>query len=186
MRRLPLLLAVALAACGGEKKPAEATPVPGMSGNAPGGAQDMAPAPRVAVTLLWPSAGAAGLVPRNAEIFATSSPVDRAKQVLGLLLAPPPERGLLSPLPGGTRVEVVFLDASGTATVSLSREAVDKAHGGSAWEIAAVNSVVGSLVRSVPQIKRVRILVAGQQVETLTGHLDLTQPLVLDARSLAP
>jgi len=187
MRRIGvLLLACASLACDGGKPASQSPLAPGAPGETPVAGDDMSPAPRLAVTLLWPTAGATGLVPRGAEIFATSSPVDRAKQVLGLLLGPPPERGLVAPLPEGTRVEVVFIDASGTATVSFSREMVDKAPGGSAWEIAAVNAVVGSLTRSVPKIKRVRILVSGQQVDTLTGHLDLRQPLILDERSLAP
>lgn len=173
-----LAVALAAAACVGDEPAAQddAGVVPEAT------ARDERPAgiPRRAVTLLLPSARVDGLVPVEAEIFATASPIDQAKQVLGLLLAAPPGEGLVAPLPRGTSLRAVFIDARGTAFVSLSREAAQAS--GSAGEILAVHSLVGSLSRSVPQVKRVQVLVEGQEVETLAGHLDLRRPLTLDAR----
>lgn len=138
--------------------------------------------PRRSVTLLLPSTDASGLRAIPAEIFSTASPVDQAKQIVGLLLAPPHDDTVTRPFPEGTLLRSVFLDGRGTAFVSLSREAVTKAPGGSTWEMLAVSALVGTLQRSMPSIKRVQLLIEGQEIDTLTGHLDLRAPVSLDDR----
>lgn len=143
-----------------------------------------APPPRRAATLLWPGAEAEGLVARDAEIFATRDPADQARQVVGLLLAAPPDDAVAAPLPAGTRLLALFIDERGTAFVDVSREAASGS-GGSAWELLAVHSLCGSLVRSVPQVRRMQLLVEGRQVETLAGHLDLRAPTTFDEGLLA-
>jgi hypothetical protein len=49
--------------------------------------------------------------------------------------------------------------------------------GGSAEEIYTVYAIVNSVALNIPEIRRVGILVEGQPVETLNGHLDLRHPL---------
>ena len=41
-------------------------------------------------------------------------------------------------------------------------------------EQLAVDSITRTLEANVPQVKRLKILIHGQEVETLGGHLDLT------------
>jgi hypothetical protein len=41
-------------------------------------------------------------------------------------------------------------------------------------------SVVNSLILNVPEIDRVKILIDGAEVQTLTGHLPLEFPLTAD------
>ena len=48
--------------------------------------------------------------------------------------------------------------------------------GGSTGEEMLVGSVVNTLTE-FPEIQKVQILVDGQEVETLSGHMDLSQPL---------
>jgi spore germination protein GerM len=168
--------------------------------------------PKQPVTLYWPRADGAGLVATEAEIFATQQVTDRAKQVIGLLLrgpeadedstgpasadesqqqAPgddqvPAGEELLSPLPPGTALRSAFVDDAGTGWFSFSEELVRGAPGGSSWELQAAHAVVNSLTRSLPEIRRVRLLVEGREVETLSGHLDLRHPLGFNERVLAP
>ena len=172
--------------------------------------------PRVSVTLYWPRADGGGLVARKAEIFATQRTTDRAKQVVELLArgpaAPVPASGapdegspdpsspavtegtdeadgnveLTSPLPAGTLVRAAFVDESGIAYISLSEQVVSGAPGGSSWELSAVYSIVNSLVRSLPEVKRVQLLVEGQEVESIGGHLDATRPFSFSESVLAP
>jgi hypothetical protein len=37
----------------------------------------------------------------------------------------------------------------------------------------------------LPEVRGVRLLVEGQEVDTLTGHLDLTRPIAFDDRLVA-
>ena len=173
-----IALTILVAGCDGDDRPAsrDAIAQPATTDGAP-----PVGIPRRAVTLLLPSGGAEGLKPVEAQIFATASPIDQAKQVVGLLLEAPRIDGHVAPFPVGTTLRAIFIDPRGTAFVSLSREATARATGGSAWEILAVNSLVGSLARSVPQVKRVQILVEGLEIETLAGHLDLRRPVTFDA-----
>ena len=143
-----------------------------------------APPPRRAATLLWPGSKAEGLVARDAEIFATRDPADQARQVVGLLLAAPPDEAVAAPLPAGTRLLALFIDERGTAFVDVSREA-SAGPGGSDWELLAVHSLCGSLVRSVPQVRRMQLLIEGRPIETLSGHLDLRSPVTFDEGLLA-
>lgn len=140
--------------------------------------------PRRSITLLLPSTGATGLRAVPAEIFSTASSIDQAKQIIGLLLTPQVPtgdgNGVTAPFPAGTLLRSVFLDGKGTAFVSLSREAITNAPGGSSWELLAVSSLAGTLQRSMPSVKRVQLLIEGQEIETLTGHLDLHAPVSLD------
>ena len=147
---------------------------------------DEGPVPQRAATLLWPSREASGLVPKEAQIFATREPADQARQVVGLLLAGAPDASVVAPFPAGTKLASLFVDERGIAYVSLSQEAVSGAPGGSTWEQLAVHSLVGSLTRAVPQVRRVQILVDGKEIESLSGHLDLRGPVAFDESLVAP
>src|SRR5260370_33289534 len=47
----------------------------------------------------------------------------------------------------------------------------------------AVDSVTNTLAANVPQVRRLKILIHGQEVETLAGHLDLSQAFVVTANA---
>jgi hypothetical protein len=53
-------------------------------------------------------------------------------------------------------------------------------------EQLAVNSITRTLEANVPQVQRLKILIHGQEVETLAGHLDLTGTFVVNTRPVAP
>ncbi|MEM7248713.1 MAG: GerMN domain-containing protein [Acidobacteriota bacterium] len=161
--------------------------------------------PRQDVTLYWVRADGAGLITRPSEVFATASLADRVKQVVGRLLAGPDADPTLSateeepatqpagdvgeadplaplsPFPTGTQLRAAFVDGSGVAHVSLSKE-LTQALGGSAWERLVVHSLVNSVVRSFPEVRSVRVLIEGAEVETLAGHVDLRHPVVFSDR----
>lgn len=227
-----LVLAVVGAIVSLARRPAK----PAAPGGAATAAGDAAPVPlpatppaivipRRTVTLYWPmddpETAALGLAAREAEIFATVSALDQAKQVVGLLLQgpePPPTADagpapgasdeaalaggesaaaapgdespagprLVAPFPRGTSLRHLFLDPWGTAHVDLSEEAVEGAPGGSRWELMATRALANSLIRSVPEIRRVRLLIGGREVETLAGHLDVTRGLEFDESLVLP
>ena len=86
-----------------------------------------------------------------------------------------PTQGGEATMPKGTRL----LDISvkeGTAEVNLSKEFVDNHPGGSAGERLTIYSVVNTLTE-FSTIKQVRFLVEGSPVDTIAGHMDVSQPV---------
>jgi hypothetical protein len=51
---------------------------------------------------------------------------------------------------------------------------------GIASETLAIYSVVNSITANVPSVKKVKFLIQGQEVDTLDGHVDLTEAYVPD------
>lgn len=51
---------------------------------------------------------------------------------------------------------------------------------GSSEELGAVQSLVLTVVKNLPAVTRVVLLVGGEPVETLAGHVDLTHPIAPD------
>ncbi|MBS4026045.1 MAG: GerMN domain-containing protein [Clostridia bacterium] len=62
------------------------------------------------------------------------------------------------------------------AIVDFSRALVENHMGGSSAEALTVYSIVNTLTQ-FPTVERVQILVNGQYVETIAGHLDVSKPL---------
>lgn len=132
--------------------------------------------PKVKAQMFWGSKSEDGsLVAVTVELPLSKDPVLRAKQILNTLLAGPvdPEARTLPPdaallafyiLPDGTAI-ADFSEALGTAIPS-----------GIQSEQLAVDSITRTLEANVPQVQRLKILIHGQEVDTLAGHLDLTQP----------
>ena len=51
---------------------------------------------------------------------------------------------------------------------------------GSSEEVGATQSLVLTVTKNLPAVSRVILLVGGEPVETLAGHVDLTHPLLPD------
>ena len=124
------------------------------------------------------------LHPEEREILAKPSVEEEASEVVEELIKGS-QSALISPLPPETKLRQVFLTKDGMAYVDFSKEIQDKSLSGSAAEIAAVYSVVNSLAYNFKSIKKVLILVDGEEAETLSGHLNLSQPFVPDYSLIA-
>jgi hypothetical protein len=80
--------------------------------------------------------------------------------------------------PPDATVRAAWLLPEGTAVVDLGGETLETGWDtGSALEMAAAYSLVQSLSANLPEVKRVRILIGGEQAATLGGHLDLGRSL---------
>jgi len=162
----------------------------GVAGNTPGGgvaggdAAEQAPAPgepnRREVVLFFQRADEDALGPERRKIFLTPSITDQAKQIVSELIGGPREDGFLPTVPGNTTVLGLYLDRKGTAYLDLSEEFVSQHPGGSDEEMATIFSIVDSLTYNLPEIKRVRFLVAGEERDTLKSHLDLRRAYIKD------
>lgn len=187
-RSIPIASAVCFlaVACGGAPpSPAELPEETVPQEPAPGRSEEPASStiPRIAVTLWFPSSAGDALVGEPGEIFSTPDPGARAKQIVTALLAGPQRSGAMPSLPAETTLRQVYILDDGTAWIDFSSQIRRGLGGGSSEERLAVYSVVDSVAFNVPEIGRVGILVDGNPVETLNGHIDLRRPLPPD-RSL--
>jgi hypothetical protein len=140
------------------------------------------PPPQQRIVLLFP--GADGRL--HPELRTTAVPVDpvgRARVVVTELLAGSAS-GLGPVLPYPAELAAVFVDSRGTAFVDLSPP--PEPLGGSHTELLIAYGVVDSILLNCPELTRVQLLFGGEEVETLTGHLDLSRPLALNRAFIAP
>jgi spore germination protein GerM len=99
--------------------------------------------------------------------------------VLEELIKGPQNPSLGTTIPPDVQVLGVTVEEKGTAVVDFSRELLTSHWGGSMGEIMTVYSVVNTLA-SLPGIEQVKFLVEGEEIETLTGHLDISEPVEPD------
>jgi spore germination protein GerM len=124
------------------------------------------------------------LHPEEREIVASPIPEREAAEVVEELFKGS-RQGLISPLPAEARLRQVYLTKEGTAYVDFSREFGDRHPSGSSAEIDTVYCLVNSLTFNFASIKRVFILINGDEKETLSGHLSLTKAFLPDFSKIA-
>ncbi len=87
-------------------------------------------------------------------------------------------------VPADVKVRAVKI-AGGVAEADFSEELRSSHWGGSTGEILTVYAIVHTLAE-LPGVERVQILIEGERVETLAGHLELLEPLEPDWGLVAP
>ena len=104
---------------------------------------------------------------------------ERVKVVVLEVLSGP--TGNLAPVvPWPAELNAVFVDHKGTAFIDLT--APPEPLAGSQIELLLAYGLVDSILLNCPELNAVHILFGGHEVPTLTGHLDLSKPLVLNKR----
>jgi len=139
--------------------------------------------PRVKAKLFWASNAEDGsLAAVSVDLPLSPDPALRAKQVLNTLLAGPvdPEQRTLPP---DAVLLAFYLLPDGTGIADFSEGLASSIPSGIESEQTAVDSITKTLAANVPQIMRLKILIHGQEVETLAGHLDLTGSFVVSPRA---
>jgi len=129
------------------------------------------------VTLFFLSEEDYLLHPEEREIYAYEQTVFEAKQTIEELVRGS-SNGALASVPTGTRLREMYITSDGVVYVDFSRELVDNHRSGTSAEMATVFAIVNSLTYNFESIKRVFILIEGNEKETLNGHIDLTRPLL--------
>ena len=102
--------------------------------------------------------------------------VDYARSIVRELIRGP-QKGLVRTIPGTTQLRALYISSAGVCYVDLSRAAEKDHPGGCNSELLTVYSMVNSLILNIPEIKRVKILIEGQEALTLAGHIDLKPSL---------
>ena len=87
-------------------------------------------------------------------------------------------KGCDRPLPPGVKLRNVRVEGE-IATADFSQELTSKFRGGSDNEGVTVYAIVNTLT-SLPGVNKAQILVEGQRVDTIGGHLDVSEPLASD------
>lgn len=133
--------------------------------------------PRIKATLFFASEDGQRLVPAEREVAFAEGVVAQARAILEAQLAaeaPPP---LVSTIPKGSALRGVFVSQRNEVFVDLE-PSIRTAHpGGSLQELMTVYAIVNALLTNLPTLQEVQILIGGQEVDTLAGHVDLRRPL---------
>ncbi len=93
-------------------------------------------------------------------------------EVLQELIAGPEEEDLVATLPEGTEIREIIRENE-TAYLDFNQALRDQHPGGSAGERMTVYSIANTMT-ALSGIQEVYILIEGEEIETLAGHLDLT------------
>lgn len=133
--------------------------------------------PKIAATLYFVSEDGMSLVGVPHEVPLGDSPVSQARALVEAQIATEPEAPLARAIPAGVTVRGVFLSGTDDAYVDLDGSILKGLGGGSTTELLAVYSLVSVLTTNLSPVARVQILVDGREVDTLTGHVDLREPL---------
>lgn len=114
-----------------------------------------------------------GLMPEYR--YGSPSIYDRLKV---LIKGPYDKTKLDKVLPLGTTV-ISFQIENELLYVNLSKEFVENHLGGSSGELITIYGLVNTLTED-PLVRYVQILVEGQKIDTLAGHVDVSRPLYRD------
>ena len=96
--------------------------------------------------------------------------------LIALVSTKPQDARMEDVIPIGTKVLSLKVDDKGTAYADFSKELCK--HGqGSYGEMMLCYAITNTLTE-FPEIKRVQILIEGKKVTTISGHMDLEEPLL--------
>jgi len=135
----------------------------------------------VEVNLYFSDSQAMYLVPEKRKISQVPS---LTRQAVIELIKGPENSDFYPTIPEGTQVNEVYI-ADDIVYIDLSEEIFKNHPGGSSGELMTVYSIVNTLTE-IPPIKGVQILVEGNEMESLVGHVDISMPLLRDEDWIKP
>jgi hypothetical protein len=126
------------------------------------------------VTLYVAYDDAGVLRPKSVRITLPTGRQERAAEILRALLTLYLDKFSPHPLGRGSDIRDVYLVDPGLAVIDLNAAFADGHRSGVLVEELSVVSLVQTLSANIPGITRVKILVEGNERETLAGHADLS------------
>lgn len=130
------------------------------------------------LTLYFAARDGVYLVAENREAPDCEKGDDCLRMAVEALLSGP--KGSLGPVVPPSTSLLAASEEEGTAVLDFDRSFVDLHPGGSASELLTVYSLVDTLAVNFPHIRKLRILVEGDEIETIKGHVDLRKPITAD------
>jgi hypothetical protein len=113
------------------------------------------------------------IAPAEVELELSADPVQRAKQVLHSLIEDPPTNDQRT-IPADATVLAFYILPDGTAIADFSDALASETPSGIISEQVALTSITRTLAINLPSLRRLKILIHGQEMDTLAGHVDLT------------
>ena len=162
------------------QQPPEISPSPGVTRPPEEELGKLPPSQEEEVILYFSNPDFTALVGEKRKIKKDSKWMER---ILEELLKGPKDRSLYNPIPPSTRLNAVFLEGD-IAYVDLSVEMAKNQSGGTSQELLSVYAIIDTLT-AFPEIRKVKILIDGEETSTLCGHIDISQPLERDERLIA-
>jgi len=126
----------------------------------------------VKATIFWAS-GPDTVAPVEVQLPLSADPVERSRQLLHTLAVNPPTPDQRT-IPADAVLLGFYVLSDGTAVADFSDTLSSETPSGILSEEVAVNSIAQTLQSNVPTLHRLKILIHGQEVDTLAGNLDLT------------
>jgi spore germination protein GerM len=133
----------------------------------------------ITATLFYATPDGEALAGVRREVPLADGAVAQGRQILIAQMAAAPE-GYVATIPAGTTVRAFYITAQGDAFVDLSAEVSTQHPGGSTTELLTVYTIVNAVAANLPAVRRVQILINGEEADTLAGHVDLRRPLERD------
>jgi hypothetical protein len=122
--------------------------------------------------IFW-AAGTDKIAPVQVQLPLSADPVQRSWQLLHELTVNPPTPGQRT-IPADTVLLGFYILPDGTAIADFSDAFSSEMPSGILSEEMAVNSIARTLESNVAILRRLKILIHGQEVDTLAGNVDLT------------
>ncbi len=115
--------------------------------------------------------------PINVEVQLSRDPIDRLKSIVDTLTKETPTN-YRNPIPQGTVLNEVFIDMQKTVYLDFSHHLADGHIGGTTAEYITISAILKTVFDNFPdEIRHIQLLVEGQEIETLTGHVNLSAPM---------
>jgi len=127
----------------------------------------------VQAQMYWLSATSPNsLEAKTVPLPLSADPAERSKQLLIALITRPPAPAIRT-LPAEATLLALYIQPDGTAIADFSDELSSRMPSGILSERLAVDSIAQTLAANNTGIRQLKILIHGQEAETLAGHLDL-------------
>jgi hypothetical protein len=126
----------------------------------------------VQARIFW-AGGPDSIAPVEIELPLSADPVQRSRQLLHALITNPPAPNQRT-IPADTELLGFYILPDGTAIADFSDALSTETPSGILSEAMAVDSIARTLESNVPGLRRLKILIHGQEVDTLAGNIDLT------------
>ena len=130
--------------------------------------------PSEPVTLYVAYDDAGVLRPKPVRIPLPAGRQERAAEILRALLTLYLDKSSPHPLGAGSEIRDVYLVDPGLAVIDLNAAFADNHRSGVLVEELTIVSLIQTLSANTPGITRVKILVEGNERDTLAGHADLS------------
>jgi len=127
---------------------------------------------KMVLTVYHATKDALYLVPEQHVVPANEQPAQTAMEILA---AGTKNANLVSVMPVGTKLRHISIK-NNIAYVDFNEKLIKNNTGGSAAERLLVAAIINTLTE-FHDVEKVRIMVDGKNIDTISGHMDLSEPL---------